>query len=82
MDTDAPHPHCPFCGLPMHFAHAPSAAVETLQAFDCKWCGVVLNVSPRAEVLQLATPRVCPDISRARKFSTEQKSPTVIFTLK
>jgi transposase-like protein len=55
MDTDAPHPHCPFCGLPMHFTRTPSATAETSQTFDCKWCGVALNVSPRAEVLQLAT---------------------------
>jgi hypothetical protein len=27
-----------------------------LHSFDCKWCGVVLNVSPRAEVVQLAAP--------------------------
>ena len=23
-------------------------------SFDCNWCGIVLNVSPRAEVLELA----------------------------
>jgi hypothetical protein len=56
MDTDSPHPHCPFCGLPMQVvppernAHAQSF----LYSFDCKWCGVALNVSPRAEVVQLA----------------------------
>jgi transposase-like protein len=58
MDTDSPHPHCPFCGLPMHFRRGdPNVDVDSvLTAFDCKWCGVVLNVSPRAEVLQLAAP--------------------------
>jgi transposase-like protein len=58
MDTDAPHPHCPFCGLPMHFARSRSdaPASEILQSFDCKWCGVVLNVLPHAEALQLAAP--------------------------
>jgi hypothetical protein len=58
MDTDSPHPHCPFCGLPMHFRRT-NPGVETasvLTAFDCKWCGVTLNVSPRAEVVQLAAP--------------------------
>jgi hypothetical protein len=56
MDMDAPHPHCPFCGLPMHFARAASdqAVADLLHAFDCRWCGVVLNVSPQAEVLQIA----------------------------
>lgn len=27
-----------------------------LQSFDCKWCGVILSVSPHAEVVQLAAP--------------------------
>jgi hypothetical protein len=58
MDTDSPHPHCPFCGLPMHF-HRPNSSAgiaSVLTVFDCKWCGVALNVSPRAEVVQLAAP--------------------------
>jgi hypothetical protein len=29
-------------------------------SFDCRWCGVVLNVSPRAEVLELASPALAP----------------------
>jgi hypothetical protein len=29
-------------------------------SFDCNWCGVVLNVSPRAEVLELASPALAP----------------------
>jgi hypothetical protein len=63
MDTDAPHPHCPFCGLAMHFKRTdPSATVGSiLPAFDCKWCGVVLKVSPLAEVLELAdAPALVP----------------------
>jgi transposase-like protein len=58
MDTDSPHPHCPFCGLPMQFKRPnPSLTADSVfAAFDCKWCSVVLNVSPRAEVLQLAAP--------------------------
>jgi hypothetical protein len=58
MDTDSPHPHCPFCGLPMHFRRPNSSAgtASVLTVFDCKWCGVALNVSPRAEVVQLAAP--------------------------
>jgi hypothetical protein len=62
MDADAPHPHCPFCGLPMHFARpAPDvSAHRVLQAFDCRWCGVVLNVAPGAETLQLAAPPLTP----------------------
>jgi transposase-like protein len=54
MDSDAPHPHCPFCGLPMHAKRRAPDVCCTLQAFDCKWCGVVLNVSPQAEILELA----------------------------
>jgi hypothetical protein len=27
-------------------------------AFDCQWCGVVLNVSAQAEVFELAAARV------------------------
>jgi hypothetical protein len=62
MDADAPHPHCPFCGLPMHFARpAPDvSAHRVLQAFDCRWCGVVLNVAPGVETLQLAAPPLAP----------------------
>ena len=62
MDTDAPHPHCPFCGLPMQFKRTPSkgAMKPVFAAFDCKWCGVVLNVSARAEVLELASPDLAP----------------------
>ena len=57
MDSDAPHPHFPFCGLPMQFDRARSNSKNSLFAtFDCKWCGVVLNVTPRAEILQLAAP--------------------------
>jgi transposase-like protein len=58
MDTDSPHPHCPFCGLPMQSVSAGryARAQSVLHAFDCKWCGIVLNVSPQAEVVQLATP--------------------------
>jgi len=59
MDTDSPHPHCPFCGLPMHFRRMNSSAATTasvLTAFDCKWCGVTLDVSPRAEVVKVAAP--------------------------
>jgi len=53
MDSDAPHPHCPFCGLPMQFNRAGANSV--FAAFDCKWCGVVLNVTPHAEAIQLAS---------------------------
>jgi transposase-like protein len=62
MDADAPHPHCPFCGLAMQPTKTGSkGAVHTVfAAFDCKWCGVVLNVSPRAEVLELASPTLAP----------------------
>jgi hypothetical protein len=62
MDTDAPHPHCPFCGLAMQFKRAdPKAAIASvLAAFDCNWCGVVLRVSPGAEVLELAAPALVP----------------------
>jgi transposase-like protein len=62
MDADAPHPHCPFCGLPMQFKRTGSkGAVDTVFArFECKWCGVVLNASPRAEVLELASPILGP----------------------
>jgi hypothetical protein len=58
MDADAPHPHCPFCGLPMQIVRAghDARAHSFLHSFDCNGCGVVLNVSPRAEVLQLAAP--------------------------
>jgi transposase-like protein len=52
MDTDAPHPHCPFCGLPMQFKGI--GAQSTLQTFDCNWCGVALNISPQVEVLEIA----------------------------
>jgi len=57
MDTDSPHPHCPFCGLPMHFRRTvPKDNLGSVfPTFECNWCGVVLNVSPGAEVLQLAT---------------------------
>jgi hypothetical protein len=62
MDTDAPHPHCPFCGLPMQFKRTDSGGAVNagFAAFDCKWCGVVLSVSPRAEVLELASPALAP----------------------
>jgi len=58
MDTDSPHPHCPFCGLPMQIVRPgrDGRADTFLYSFDCKWCGVALNVSPRAEVVQLAAP--------------------------
>ena len=56
MDSDAPHPHCPFCGLPMQISRAGANSVNSVfAAFDCKWCGVVLNVMPHAEVIQLAS---------------------------
>jgi hypothetical protein len=57
MDTDSPRPHCPFCGLPMQFRRTvPKDTLGSIfPSFECNWCGVVLNVSPRAEVLQLAT---------------------------
>jgi hypothetical protein len=56
MDMDAPHPHCPFCGLPMRTIRArpDMIAQRVMPAFDCHWCGVVLNVSPQAEILELA----------------------------
>jgi hypothetical protein len=46
----------------MHFKRAePGATVGSIfPAFDCKWCGVVLRVSPGAEVLVLATPALVP----------------------
>lgn len=57
MDSDAPHPHCPFCGLPMQFNRAGANSINSVfAAFDCKGCGVVLNVTPGAEILQLAAP--------------------------
>jgi len=31
----------------MHAKRRAPDVCCTLQAFDCKWCGVVLNVSPR-----------------------------------
>ncbi len=57
MDTDSPHPHCPFCGLSMQFRRTPvkDNLGSVFPSLDCKWCGVVLNVSPRAEVLELAS---------------------------
>jgi transposase-like protein len=63
MDADAPHPHCPFCGLPMQFRRAaPKDNLGSVfPSFDCNWCGVVLNVSPRAEVLELAAPTLAPN---------------------
>jgi len=60
MDTDAPHPHCPFCGLAMQFKRPDPRTASVLAAFDCLWCGVVLRVSPRAEVLELAAPALVP----------------------
>ena len=62
MDADSPHPHCPFCGLPMQFRRtAPKDNLGSVfPSFDCNWCGVVLNVSPRAEVLELAAPALAP----------------------
>jgi hypothetical protein len=62
MDADAPHPHCPFCGLPMQVKRAAltGEAGSVFAGFDCKWCGVVLNVSPRAETLELASPALAP----------------------
>jgi transposase-like protein len=62
MDADAPHPHCPFCGLPMQLRRAaPNDNLRSVfPSFDCNWCGVVLNVSPRAEVLELAAPALAP----------------------
>ncbi len=62
MDADAPHPHCPFCGLPMQFKRSAlnGNAGSVFASFDCNWCGVVLNVSPRAEVLELASPALAP----------------------
>jgi hypothetical protein len=62
MDTDAPHPHCPFCGLPMQLRRTGSKdnLGSVFPSFDCHWCGVVLNASPRAEVLELASPALTP----------------------
>jgi transposase-like protein len=62
MDADAPHPHCPFCGLAMQLRHTPSNdnLSSVFPSFDCNWCGVVLNVSPRAEVLEIASPALAP----------------------
>ena len=62
MDADAPYPHCPFCGLPMQFRRTASQdnLGSVFPSFDCNWCGVVLNVSPRAEVLELAAPALTP----------------------
>jgi transposase-like protein len=62
MDADAPHPHCPFCGLPMRFRRPPSndGLGSVFPSFDCNWCGVVLNVSARAEILELASPALAP----------------------
>jgi hypothetical protein len=56
MDADAPHPHCPFCGLSMQFRRPSSNDGSVFPCFDCNWCGVVLNVLPRAEILELASP--------------------------
>jgi hypothetical protein len=39
---------------------ASGALGFVLASFDCKWCGVVLNVSPRAEILELASPALAP----------------------
>jgi transposase-like protein len=57
MDTDAPHPHCPFCGLAMQFKRtSPNfGAQPALQTFVCNWCGVVLNIPPQA-ASEIATP--------------------------
>jgi transposase-like protein len=62
MDADAPHPHCPFCGLQMQSRRTASKdnLGSVFPSFDCNWCGVVLNVSPRAEVLELASPALAP----------------------
>ena len=53
MDIDAPCPRCPFCGLPMRFRFSEHS---TLQTFDCNRCGVVLNIPPQADVLEIAAP--------------------------
>jgi hypothetical protein len=62
MDADAPHPHCPFCGLRMQIVRPERdrRAHGFLHSFDCTWCGVVLNVTPGAEVLELASPALAP----------------------
>ena len=59
---DAPHLHCPFCGLQMQSRRTASKdnLGSVFPSFDCNWCGVVLNVSPRAEVLELASPALAP----------------------
>ncbi len=53
MDTDAPRPRCPFCGLPMQFRFNE---LSTLQTFDCNGCQVVLNIPSQADVLEIAAP--------------------------
>jgi len=55
MDTDAPQPRCPFCGMPMQFKRsAPNfGAHSALQTFDCSGCQVILNVPSQVEVLEM-----------------------------
>ncbi len=49
MDTDAPYPRCPYCGLPMHSKGA-SLSFCALHAFECRACNVVLGILPQAEI--------------------------------
>jgi hypothetical protein len=46
----------------MQFRRTPSKdnLSSVFPSFDCNWCGVVLNVSPHAEVLELASPALAP----------------------
>jgi hypothetical protein len=46
----------------MQFRRPPAKGnlSSTLPSFERNWCGVVLNVSPHAEVLELASPALAP----------------------
>jgi hypothetical protein len=51
MDLDAPHPRCPFCGMPMQFKRtSPNyGARDPLHTFDCSQCNAILNIAPEAD---------------------------------